>query len=839
METLLELVSEMERLGEREAVLYDDGYRVHRSSYRDLLRLVAGTALRLDAAGIDRGDRLLLWGEGRVEWLAVFWAALSRGATVVPIDFRSSPAFVARVQADVKASLLAHGAAVDPKGLGLAYLAFEEVSALGSDAAPAIESADPSDVVQILYTSGTTGEPKGVVHRHRHLVANLDPIHDEIRKYTSYARPFQPIRFLDLLPLSHVFGQFTGLFVPVLLGGSVAFAKESHPSALVETIHRERISVLVAVPRQLQSLRQELTRRFGEPAIPRRSGLVAGLARWWRHRDVHGELGWKFWALLSGGARLPAEDEDYWYRLGFVLVQGYGLTETSSLVSTNHPFHPKRGSLGKAVGRQEIRLAPDGEILVRGDNVAREVFGRESGETASEWLATGDLGEIGEDGALYYRGRKKDVIVGPDGLNVYPMDVEAELRREPEVRDAVIIGRRTERGETVHAVLLLRDAGEDPTPFIERANRRLEPHQRVRGWTVWPGKDFPRTPSTFKVKRFEVQAAIEALARPDTSAPLAGPPSSARELIARQLGRRPEDLRDTQRLSEELGLSSLDRIELLSSLEEHTGQEISEEEMASVGTIEELERLVTEAPRGDASAGRARVSSPLEGLVRFSRAAPLRAFRWLFRETVTLPLFRHYLPLKVSGSLEGVEGPVLFAPNHTSHLDTLALLAALPKPRRDRLAPAMSQEGFRPYFEKTGPLLERATLALRYWLAVLLLNVFPLPQSTTGVRDALRFAGERVDEGYSILIFPEGLRSPDGVLKPFRAGVGLLAVRLGVPVVPVRIDGLFRVLSAADRWPKPGPVSLTFGVPLRFHENEDYREATARIEEAVRALAAR
>jgi long-chain acyl-CoA synthetase len=252
--------------------------------------------------------------------------------------------------------------------------------------------------------------------------------------------------------------------------------------------------------------------------------------------------------------------------------------------------------------------------------------------------------------------------------------------------------------------------------------------------------------------------------------------------------------------------------------------------------VEELERLVhreAELPR--APSGKREVS-PLSGIVRLARLFPVRLVRFAFRETVILPLFHRYLPLTVEGTLEGVSGPVLFAPNHTSHLDTLAVLAALPPRFRNRLAPAMAQDAFLPYFEETGSLWERISLALRFWLAVITLNVFPLPQATRGVRKALQFAGKLVDSGYSILIFPEGARTPDGTMKTFRPGVGVMAVRLGIPVIPVHIQGLYEVLPMDKSWPSPGPVRLRFGAPMSFHETDDFREAAKRVEEEVRRL---
>ena len=843
MNSLLELLPEMEALRDREAIVLASSYRTRKWTYRELYRHIQGVARELDARGLAPGDRLLLWGENRPEWVAVYWAALARGVTVVPLDFRSSKAFVMRVQRNVEAKLLVHGAEVDAGAIGLSQLSLQDVGGLDSEEPLEPIAATGDDMVQIIYTSGTTGEPRGVVHRHKNLVANLGPIRNEIRKYAAYARPFQPIRFLDLLPLSHVFGQFTGLFVPVVMGGSVAFMQAIHPSAIIETIRRERISVLTTVPRFLSGLRGELERRFDleseEEADPQGVGVLGGLARWWRHRDVHSAFGWKFWAILSGGAPLAPEDEAFCWRLGFVLVQGYGLTETSSLVATNHPFQPKRGAIGKAVGSQRIKLAEDGEILVRGDNVSLEYFGAGAPSESSEkaWLHTGDLGEIGDDGALYYKGRKKDVIVGADGMNVYPADVEAVLNAQPEIKEAVVVGQPSDKGDVVHAVLLGQPGEHHAEAAIKRANATLEPHQRVRAWTVWPEDDFPRTKSTFKIRRGEVLAHLKAPGS-DERAALATPSRRVRTLLAQQIGRAGETMRDADRLSEELGLSSLDRIELLTHLEEQTGRELSEEEMTRVTTLGDLERFLENAapvPRGRPGA------SPLRGVVRYGRIAPMRFARAAFREGVIRPLFRHYLPLTVEGELEleNLSGPVIFAANHQSNLDTLAILTALPFAWRGRVAPAVQQEYFDAHLKNKGSASESLSAAIQYWLAIVLVNVFPLARTSAGARDGLRFAGALADDGYSILIYPEGRLTRDGSIEPFQEGVGLLAVRLQAPVIPIHLSGLFDILSVNDRWPKRGPVRVRFGEALWFRESQDYREVTQTIADAVMTLARR
>ena len=832
MRTLQDLLAEIERLGNREAIVHNRGFRTTRWTYRDLFRHIQGVMAHFDERGLEPGDRILLWGENRPEWLATFWAAVARGVTVVPMDFRSSATLVSRVQNEVDAKLLVHGSTVDvSKRLTLPRLALENVTALTglvSNEKLDPTHVEPSDIVQIIYTSGTTGEPKGVVHRHRNLVANLTPIRNEAQKFTLTMRPFQPIRVLDLLPSSHVFGQFTGLFVPIMIGGAVAFMDEVHPSAIIDTVRRERISILSTVPRFLTSLRAELERRFDlDPTLPSSGGgIMGGLHRWWRHRTVHSEFGWKFWAILSGGARLPAADEDFWLRLGFVVVQGYGMTETSSLVTTNHPLHPKKGSLGKAVGNQQIKLGNDGEILVRGDNVSLEYFGQ-TPTPRDPWLHTGDIGEIRDDGVLYYKGRKKDVIVGADGVNVHPADVEAALNRQPEVKEAVVVGRASERGDVVHAVLLMRTG--DAESAVRNANTELEAHQRVQEWSVWLNDDFPRTDSTFKIRRHEILAQLAAPSEPE---PKSG--SGTRAILAKQLGRDENELGDSQRLSEELGLTSLDRVELLTHLERELGRELSESDMAAVETVGELEAWTARASSTPSSE-----RSPLDGLARYARIAPVRFVRTMFREGVIRPLFHHYLPLTVEGNLEDVRGPVIFAANHQSNLDTLAVLTALPYGWRRAIAPVIQQEYFDAYLERNGSLREKIAAALQYWLALVLVNAFPLPRSGTGTRAPMRFAGLLADQGYSILIFPEGRLTRDGSMGPFKPGVGLLAMRLKLPVIPIHLDGLFAILSYRDRWPKPGPVRVHVGKPIHFDESESFENAARRVEAAVRDLGRR
>ena len=455
-----------------------------------------------------------------------------------------------------------------------------------------------NDILQIVFTSGTTAEPKGVVITHANVLANIAPLQREMRRYLKYERWVHPVRFLNLLPLSHVFGQFLGMFLPPLLGGTVIFQEELKPSEIVSTIRRERVSVLVTVPRVLQSLKQKIERDLEDggkiDGFRRRFGAAEGkhfLRRWWIFRRIRRQFGWKFWAFICGGAALDAETEQFWDRLGYAAIQGYGLTETTSLISVNHPFKLGKGSIGKVLPGREVKLAEDGEILIRGGGVAAGYWDG-GGEVTDKdgWYRTGDVGALDDAGNLYFKGRKKEVIVTPGGLNIYPEDLEAALRLQPEVKDCVVVG--IERGGNAEpcAVLILRDYVR-VEGVVERANQSLAEFQRMRMWVEWPQKDFPRT-STQKPRRnliaeFAARQILQA-GKKDVASD-----SPVMELIGRITGRNVAELDADAALDSDLGLSSLDRVELIGALEDRYQVDLSEKRLSAARTVGDVERMLS------------------------------------------------------------------------------------------------------------------------------------------------------------------------------------------------------------------------------------------------------
>ncbi len=803
-DSLLDFFDSM-ALSEADFLVYDDGFRAYTRTYQQAVTAARAFASRLRTAGVAPGDRVLIWSENRPEWVVAFWGGLLAGAVLVPIDYRASLDFLVRVRAKVAARIVLLGDEVSGvDGWKLSSLDWQDHS-------PAPErAATRDDLAEIIFTSGATAEPKGVLITHRNILANIVPVEREVMKYRRWARPFLPIRFLNLLPMSHMFGQVLATFIPPMLDGICVFVRGYNPEEIIRQVHARRISVLVSVPKMLEILKDYVERLYPETKVPPPPGQH-WLRRWWRYRRVHSLFGWKFWALIVGAAPLPPDLEEFWGRLGFVVIQGYGLTETAPIVTLNHPFHARKGTVGTPIGGVEVKIGDGGEVLVRGENVTRGYYGEDASISTDGWLHTGDIGELDAEGRLLIRGRIKEMIVTPEGLNVFPEDVERALNHQTGVLDSAVVGR-----DRVHAVLALAP-GVDAAEVVKRANAELEDHQRVRAISIWPSGDLPRTEGTRKLKRVEIQRWVESGAVP---APSKSTENTTLGILRKYAGGRTIGASTTL---EELGLSSLERVELMMELG------VPEAAFTAARNVADLERHDVVAAKPEAF-----------DFPRWNRSAWIRWIRNVSLATWILPIGRIFAWVKAEGleNLEGIEGPVIFAPNHQSHLDVPAILMALPYSWRRRVAPAMSKEFFDAHFHpERYSLWKWFTSSLNYYLSTLFFNAFPLPQREAGAIDALRYTGELAGDGWCPLIFPEGKRTEHGELFPFQAGVGMMASRLGIPVIPVRLVGLNQILHHSHRMARPGRARVIFGKPLKL-EGDDFRGLAQQVEKAVRELAA-
>ena len=868
---LLSLFDDFSRQRRDVAAVQRRGYRRESWTYAKLANVAFGLAQDLKERGVRTGDRVLLWGPNCAEWMAAFWGCLLRGAVVVPIDDGSTPDFAARVARETSAKLIVASVAKPRVDGAIPTLNLEDLD----DAAPhphvvithhdsqyaapplyqslADEPIIRDHIAQILFTSGTTAEPRGVVLTHGNFLANLEPLERGIAPYRKYERWLHPLRFVALVPLSHVFGQFMALFVPPLLGAAVVFEPSPNAMEVIRTLKRERATALITVPHMLDLLRNGILRDLaarGEADWFARTFAAANgqkfLRRAWMFRRIHRRFGWKFWAFISGGAALSPETEEFFKRLGYAVVQGYGMTETASLISLNHPFRAAQGSIGKVLPGREFRLAEDGEILVRGDNVASGYWqnGASQDSTASQenggWLRTGDLGELDAEGNLRFRGRKKSVIVTPAGLNVYPEDLESALRKQPAVRDAVVIPLDRNGNAEPFAALLLRNGEEAAARLaVEAANNSLAEYQRIRRWIIWPEPDFPRT-STGKPKLTAIAAAAterSTAPRDDELATVVASGSGRRsrsestdsvsKIIASLASH--DEPKDLER---DLNLSSLDRVELLGALEHRYHTELNETAFANAKTVADVRQLL-QAP----GTRHTEYNFP-----RWTQRTPMRWLRLAVYYALVWPATQILAHPKIVGRdhLNQVRGPLLVICNHVARRADIGLvLAALPPRFRHRLATAVGGETLQGM--RQPPLqwifAKRWAYQVGYWLVVSLFNVFPLPRFS-GFRESFRYAGESVDRNYSILVFPEGetTKSETGEMQPFHAGIGLLAENLRIPIVPIRMDGVWQMQREGRRLARIGEITIHIGTPLTFPPGVPAEMIAEELRKAVAAL---
>lgn len=812
------------RYGSRPALLFKSTYRYRRWSYEDVWRESGRVAALLQARGIERGDRALIWGPNCPQWVIAFFGCLRAGVIVVPLDLRGSAEFAERVVASSRPGIAFVSRATPGRGadLGVKSVMFEDQEQSQNGVAmPSGVPVQESDIAEIMYTSGTTGTPKGVMITHRNLLSNVAS--------SSVPIPGKPTtRLVSILPLSHMFEQMASLLSALNSGGNITYPAAIQPSVLIRTMQDRRVTTLLLVPQVLDLLMKRIEAEVERQGKGRRWRIlqrVAGpLPRPLRRvlfRRVLARFGGSLDFVVSGGAALDPSVGAKWHAMGVKIIQGYGTTEASPAVSTHSLRNPRFDSVGRPLPDVAVRIADDGEILVRGANVTPgywEAAERTEAAFLDGWYRTGDQGHIDKQGYLHIRGRKKDMIVLPTGMNVYPEDVEAVLRQFPGAADAVVVGLPRGADVEVHAVFA-RSCADRAGEAVAWANERLAESQRIRGHSVWEEDEFPRT-HTLKIKKVLIVDTILGKVQRDASAiqrtrMAAG--AGIRDLtqiLADVAGVDRAAVRHGAALGADLGMDSLKRVELLAVIEEELGANLDENRVGAKTTVAEMMTLVTEA----ATTRSASLHFPAWGTAWWCR--PIRGG---LQQAVIFPLLRLAFRLRVHGvaNLAELSRPVLFAANHGHHLDNGLILKAMPSKTRRSVAVAGAAEYWKnPFWAIANPLLG---------------NGFPFARDGA-VRPSLENLGRILDRGWSVMIYPEGRITAGNDVQEFKSGTGLLAVEGRIPVVPVRL----RIERAG--WPSKfpvlsrGSVSVSFGVPITFEPGTPYDVATERLREAVISL---
>jgi len=868
------------RFGRRVAIEVQRPDRVDRFTYQQLHDLAVAHGVWLAASGVQPGDRCAILAHNDAHWCAVYLGILRAGGIAVPLDTNYSAKQVATIVRDSGARLLFVSERLRPvvvealnDGLIDPQIDIADLHSAPGTSTPLAPEAQyaPSAPAVILYTSGTTSDPKGVVLTHANLLAERDAAFKVVQVTDQDA-------LLGVLPLFHSLAQLANLLLPFAVGARVVYLETVNSTDLVRALKERQITIFCCVPQFFYLIHQRVMQQVQKSGLVTRVVFRTLLALNFRLRrmglnlgpvffgKVHDVMGRKMRLLVTGGSKFdPAIGRDL-YSLGFTILQAYGLTETSAAASINTVDEAHIDTVGRPLPGTEIKVLPpetdgaDGEIAIRGPNVMAGYYNRPEATAQvmqDGWFLSGDLGRMDAEGRLQITGRKKEMIVLASGKNIYPEEIEAHYRQSPFVKEICVMGLAepgrlgTERlfAAVVPDMEVMRErkivnAGDILRFEMEGLAVGLPAHKRVLGYDIW-FEPLPRT-TTQKIKRHEVERRVrerQEAAAQDASAPpseqlqawLQDPHVSAAAGLIQARAHGGARVRPDANLELDLGLDSMERVELLTELEQRFGIKVSQATAVGIFTVRQLVDAVrpggdaADPPEGSPAADESwsvllrdlpPVTDPVLGGLLERRpvtTALLAAIAKLARTTVSR--------VSVSG-LEHLpaNGAFIISPNHQSFLDPLIVCSVLPY----RVARNLFFVGAVEYFQTP----------FTRWFARLV-NLVPVDADSNLV-PAMQAGAFGLAHGKVLVLFPEGERSIDGTVRKFKKGAPILAQHLHVPIVPVAIKGVYELWprNRAINWRLMLPFSghrvhIEFGAPMTFAEGEDYGQSATRLRDRV------
>src|SRR5579871_1990 len=859
-------------------------------TYSELRSMAESVGRWITENKLERGSRLAILADNHPRWVAAYLGIIAAGCTVVPLDtalhddqilklLKDSGAVAAFV--DAKHMPVIGRAATELK-LNLVLTDPDRWNGPGNHipwrtTLPEIFKSGPGsfkpvassndDLASLLYTSGTTADPKGVMLTHGNFLGEVDAVFNWISIGPDDA-------LLGVLPLFHVLALMANLLLPLIKGSRVLYLETLNTAELMKALQERNITAFAVVPqfyyliheRVFQEIKKRgtVTQKLFAAMIAlnralRKVGINAGKVLFGK---IHNTLGPKMRYFATGGSRFdPAIQQDF-HDLGIDVMQALGLTETAAAIYVNSPTDIVIGSCGKAMKGVEGKIVDPqpleeggpavGELAVRGPMVMKGYWNRPDATAAAirdGWFHTGDLGYFDSRGNLFLTGRQKEVIVLSNGKNVYPEEIEAHYLKSPFIKELAVMGLEGKAGEgrdRLHAVIVpnfdvLRqkkvvNAKEVIRFDVEGLSQQIASTKRIASYEIWQ-EDLPRT-TTRKIKRFEVEKRVkanQAKKLPDDSEVPAEKPLTADEtawmerpdvqrglaIMKQAAPNAPANLRPTHNLELDLGLDSMQRVELLSQLEEELGGNVEESQLGDIYTVRDLlDAIFTSAAAGGSAAPRAvfagwkafLAEEPTDPEVLALKETP-PAF-----DTVWFPLFRiiqmvssDVFHLRVNG-LENLpeRGPFILSSNHQSYIDPVVLASVLPRNIVQKAFAVGTSEIFGQGFMRK----------LARWLRVIVLD------PDANLVPAMRAGAFGLRHGGVLILYPEGERSIDGTPRIFKKGAAILSIHMQVPIVPIAIEGFYEAWPRGKKFfQKLAPLQMTFGKPIQPPPESEASEA--------------